>query len=554
MPTAAYSSRNLRVYRSRTSLIGNQDIGEQLPADIVTEWRQQLAKYDNYWAWADGRVWDQQDQYYVSQKGHDLPLLFPLQMNPIHTASIIHRNALFGEVPDMGGPMVRPVAIPKNKYGDAQEGVTVTDSARNDAKFVGDLLEMLWYQSAGRSTMLDAGYVSQAIGGCVFKVSYEPWNTQLEPGLPVAFRQVEPEFFLPVYTMYDRWNLLEARIGRMIDAYEAKEVYGVETSANRVLYLEKWTRTEVLVTIDGKPASIMRNGAEVELSGIHGYGLVPIVYIPHEIVGMFYGVPIVHQLANLIKELNGRAADVGDAMRNSIERIYIMTNADHGDLKMKDMGDGIKVMSTGREMAGTQPKKIEHVAPPDLPRGTMEYLEFLQKAVWHDSFTPAVAYGEDEGSQRSALTLAFRMWPLTSHVRTERSLWSEGMRLMYRMALQILSIKQTGDFGDLTKGTPWKLKEQHMGHIIKSDWAPMIPRDRESEVNQLILRHQDGQLSAEGAMEKQGDIEDIDRELERIQKEADETADREAKLAGQVAKQKGALSDTQPPVARVDSD
>lgn len=550
MPSAAYSSKNLRVYRSRTNLVGSPDIGSGLPTDIVTEWRQQLNKYYQYWAWSDGRVWDQQDQYYVAQQGHDLPLLFPLQINPVHTASVIHRNALFGEVPDMGGPMVRPIAVPKNKYGDEDGGITVTDKGRNDARFVSDILEMLWYQSAGHSAMLDAGYVSQALGGCVFKVSYEPWNTQLEPGLPVAFRQIEPEFFLPVYTMYDRWNLLEARIGRMIDQVEAKEIYGVTTSANRVLYLEKWTRTEVTVTVGGEPASIMRNGVAVELSGVHDYGLVPIFYIPHETVGMFYGVPIVHQIANLIKELNGRAADIGDAMRNSIERIYIMTNADSGDLRIKDLGDGIKVMSTGREMSGTQPKRIDHIAPPDLPRGTMEYLEFLQKSVWHGSFTPAVAYGEDEGSQRSALTLAFRMWPLTAHVRTERMLWSEGLRLMHKAALQILIKKQTGDFGDMTEGTPWKVQEKHLGHILKADWAPMIPRDRESEVNQIILRHQDEQLSTEGALEKQGDIEDIDRELERIEKMQDDNMEREATLA----KKQGALSDTQPPVARVDAD
>lgn len=550
MPSAAYSSKNLRVYRSRTNLVGSPDIGSDLPTDIVTEWRQQLNKYYQYWAWSDGRVWDQQDQYYVAQQGHDLPLLFPLQINPVHTASVIHRNALFGEVPDMGGPMVRPVAVPKNKYGDEDGGITVTDKARNDARFVSDILEMLWYQSAGHSAMLDAGYVSQALGGCVFKVSYEPWNTQLEQGLPVAFRQIEPEFFLPVYTMYDRWNLLEARIGRMIDQVEAKEIYGVTTSANRVLYLEKWTRTEVTVTVAGEPASIMRNGVAVELSGVHDYGLVPIFYIPHETVGMFYGVPIVHQIANLIKELNGRAADIGDAMRNSIERIYIMTNADSGDLRIKDLGDGIKVMSTGREMSGTQPKRIDHIAPPDLPRGTMEYLEFLQKSVWHGSFTPAVAYGEDEGSQRSALTLAFRMWPLTAHVRTERMLWSEGLRLMHKAALQILIKKQTGDFGDMTEGTPWKVKPQHLGHLLKADWAPMIPRDRESEVNQIILRHQDEQLSTEGALEKQGDIEDIDRELERIKAMQDDNMEREASLA----KKQGALSDTQPPVARVDAD
>jgi len=37
-----------------------------------------------------------------------------------------------------------------------------------------------------------------------------------------------------------------------------------------------------------------------------------------------------------------------------------------------------------------------------------------------DTSTPAVADGEDEGSQRSAATPDHRMWPLVSHINTER--------------------------------------------------------------------------------------------------------------------------------------
>jgi len=340
----------------------------------------------------------------------------------------------------------------------------------------------------------------------------------------------------------------------MIDSYEAKEIYSIDVgSKDRVLYLEVWKRDTVKVTVNGEPAKIRKGNAEIELSGNHGYGFVPCLYIPHEVVGQFYGVPIVHQLGNLVKELNGRAADIGDAVRNSIERIYVSTNCDAGDIRFKDLGGGIKVLVTGREMAGTQAKRIEHVAPPDLPRGTMEYLEWLEKTTHHSMFTPAVAYGEDEGSQRSALTLAFRMWPLTSHIRTERSLWTEGLRVLEDMALKILLKKQTGEYGDLTEGTPWKLDESHIGHKIIQEWAPMIPRDREAEVNELILRHQDEQLTARTAMEKLGDIQDIDQELAGIKEEQDERAAREIKLAVDSAKD-GPLVDRQEPIAKAETD
>jgi hypothetical protein len=552
---ALYSTRALRVLRNSSQIVATSEIGDGLPPELVSEWRQQLALYDQYWAWMDGKVWDQVDRYFVSQKGQELPLLFPLQLNPIYTAALIHRNALFGEAADTGNPMVQPVAIPKNKYGDGEEGITVTPEARTTARQVTDLLEGLWYQSNSRASMLDAGFISQALGGTVFKVSYEPYNTFLDPAYPVAFREIEPEFFLPVYGMYDRWNLIEARIGRMIDGYEAKRIYNVETTLRKVLYLETWSRNELKVTVNNEPASIQRDGKWYPLSHDHNYGFVPVVYIPHEIIGQFYGVPIVHQIGNLVKEFNGRAADIGDAVRNSIERMYILTNADANELKIKHLESGIKVMASGKEMAGTQAKRVDHVAPPDLPQGTMDYLKFLRDSIWHGSSTPAVAYGEDEGSQRSALTLAFRMWPLTSHIRAERSLWTEGMRVLGQMALKILSMKQDGEgaYKNVAEGTPYQVTDKHLGHILKMDWAPMIPRDRESEVNQLILRHQDEQLSTRMSLEKQGDIDDVDAELKEIVEEREEKAKLEAKYAVQI-KGTGAPSDTQQDPARAETE
>ena len=555
---ANISSRALRLNRNRNNLVAEADIANDLPSVLVDEWRQQLVKYQNYWQWMDGQVWETVDMHASAQAGKAPPLLFPVQLNPIYTAAKIHRNTLFGEVPDTGVPLFKPRAIPK-RWGSTSE--EKHKSSKENAQFVTDILDAVLYQSNSRSMMMNAGFVSQALGGTVFKVAYEPWNTNLMPGLPVRFIELEPEFFLPIYTVTDRWHLLEARVGRMIDSYESAERYGVETDRKRVLYLETWKKDTVEITVDGKPAVRMINGAAVPLSSTHDWGFVPFVYIPHEIVGQFYGVPIVHELANLLKEFNGRVADVGDAVRNSIERLIMLTNADPGDIRIKNLDSGIRVIATGKEMSGTQGKKMDLVGSVDLPQGTSDYIDFLKKEVWHSLSTPAVAYGEDEGSQRSALTLAFRMWPLTAHIRSERSLWTDGWRILCEYALKILRAKQVGDYGDLTKGTPWKVTDDHLGHMLTMDWAPMIPRDRESEINQLILRHQDQQLSTEGAMEKSGDVQDIAEELKRIAEEKEEAYKLEAKYAPKpaaggttTAKKKKPATDTQQPVGKVETD
>ncbi len=556
---ANISSRALRLNRNRSNLSAEAFIASDLPSILVDEWRSQIVKYQTYWQWMDGQVWETVDMHAQSQAGKAPPLLFPVQLNPIYTAAMIHRNTLFGEVPDTGVPLFKPRAIPKRWGRSNEKG---NEKSKEDAQFVTDLIDAVMYQSNSRSTMMDAGFISQTLGGAVFKVAYEPWNKNLMPGLPVAFRQVEPEYFLPIYSVSDRWHLIECRVGRMIDRYEAEERYGVSTKRDRVLYLEVWRKDTVKVTIDGEPASVAvgTEDARLELSSKHDWGFVPFVYIPHEQVGQFYGVPIVHELANLLKEYNGRVADVGDAVRNSIERLIMLTNADPGDIKIKNLDAGIRVIATGREMSGTQGKKMELVGSVDLPQGTSDYIQFLKKEVWHALSTPAVAYGEDEGSQRSALTLAFRMWPLTAHVRAERSLWTEGWRVLCEYALKILFMKQTGDYGDMAEGTPWKVTKDHLGHMLTMDWAPMIPRDRESEINQLILRHQDKQLSTEGAMEKAGDIQDIAEELARVQNDTEEAFKLEAKYTVSTAtpsagsKAKGAKTDTQQPIGKVETD
>jgi hypothetical protein len=507
----------------------------------------------------DGEVWETVDKFSSQQSGKAPPLLFPVQLNPIYTAAMIHRQTLFGEVPDTQITPFKPRAIPKTLASDRTDDREVDKKAKKTAQYATDVIERILYHSDIRSMALNAGFVSQALGGAVFKVSYEPWNRNLPKGLPVRIHEVEPEFFLPIYGVTDRWHLLGCRLGRMIDRYEAKERYGVNTENDSVLYLENWSRQGVKITVDGEPASIRIGNNIVPLSRPLDWGFVPFVYIPHEIIGQFYGVPIVHEMANLLKEYNGRVADVGDAVRNSIERLIILTNADPGDIRIKNMESGIRIIATGREMSGTQGKKVDLVGSVDLPQGTMDYIDFLRKEVWHGLNTPAVAYGEDEGSQRSALTLAFRMWPLTSHVRTERSLWTTGWQILCDYALRILADKQSGDYGDLAEGTPWKVGEEHLGHMFTMDWAPMIPRDRESEINQLILRHQDEQLSTEGAMEKAGDIQDIAEELERVTAEREERLKTEAKFAVSTATspggaQKGAKTDNQPPVGKVELD
>jgi hypothetical protein len=90
------------------------------------------------------------------------------------------------------------------------------------------------------------------------------------------------------------------------------------------------------------------------------------------------------------------------------------------------------------------------------------------------AFIPAVADGEDEGSQRSGLTLALRMLPLTGHVEIERIFWTAGLDLVNRMVLKMLSIKGANG-----------ITMRHAVQRVKEEWAPILPRDREIIVQEV---------------------------------------------------------------------
>ena len=120
-----------------------------------------------------------------------------------------------------------------------------------------------------------------------------------------------------------------------------------------------------------------------------------------------------------------------------------------------------------------------------------------------------MAYGVDEGSQRSALTLAFRMWPTTSFTRDTRATHTGGYASLNRKAMIIHRVKA---------GKERRITDAHLTYTLMTIWPPIIPRDREQMVSENILLVQAQLRSPETALQNLGDIDDIDAEMERIKK------------------------------------
>jgi hypothetical protein len=179
--------------------------------------------------------------------------------------------------------------------------------------------------------------------------------------------------------------------------------------------------------------------------------------------------------------------------------------------------DGPTVMDLGPGMPGEQGPELDWFDPSEVTAGTMTYLDTLKKELRMAMAIPPVAMGEDEGSQRSSLTLITRMFPMKSHVLTERWLWTSAMVDLNRMALAMGKIKRIDGLEDLDVAA--------VG--ITPNWAPMLPRDRAELVNELVQRAGVGHVHPEDALEQYEDtpVGEVEETYQRIREHQQWQAD-----------------------------
>lgn len=150
----------------------------------------------------------------------------------------------------------------------------------------------------------------------------------------------------------------------------------------------------------------------------------------------------------------------------------------------------------------------------------LDFTADLLKAYRREVDHPAVADGEDEGSQRSALTLTTRMWPLTSHIETERTWWTVGICGLLKIVLTMLA-----------KLKRENIIEEHAQEEFIIHWSPILPRDKESLVNEASVRAPNKLGSKRHIMSLFDDITDPEEQLDEIREESDLDAPKQPKIA-----------------------
>jgi hypothetical protein len=450
-------------------------------------WNRQANVYTEMWDYFNRDVFDET----VKESSDDKK--YPLGINLFETACSNHRAALLGE------------------FGDEVLRFRV-ESRNQDKNEIEQTIKRIMSASSLGALMVEGGLLCEVFGGMVVRVVYDPWRQN------VRIRMVNPANFYPIWDPEDYHRLLEVYVGTYVDARTAFLKYhvdvGTRDGTNQAVVVEHWTSEMYEVTVDGEPA-YWDMGRRYPMSGVNvfkdasGQGIIPFEYFARDRAGDFYGTPLGKNALRIQDEYNLRHTDVGDAVMAATHKATFVRNRPKGTKGLEHLHDS-RVKNLGMNAPGRDAPEVFALSTGEVPEVALAWLKDMRDTARTSMFTPPVSYGQDEGSQRSALTLAFRMWPLTSVVRSTRGLWASSFDSLIRKVIVVAA----------SKGLGYNLNLRYVQDSYRyvSMWAPMLPRDREGEVNEVVVRKQSGLISIETALVKLEDREGewIDAEVKRI--------------------------------------
>jgi len=420
---------------------------------------------------------------------------YPLQYDPCFLPVMLHSSFLFGEVPDGASALVQPqVEIWKN----GERSSTETDS--KSAEKMTNFLRSVWEENGARGKQMQVGIDSQVFGGFVFGSFYDPERELLDNFIPISILRFDPADFFPVWRASDTDQLIDVQVAYGITSIQAEDL-GVTVEDNIALYREQWTRKRYEITVDDKVVTIYGNPGE----GVPPAGVIPFVYVPHPPRIGFYGTSLLRRRLPLAKEINDTIVNTGDIIAEEALNIPAIRNV--REPKITRLSGTKPVINLGFQQGDRIP---DILYPPQ--RGTSvssasEHSTNLTNRLRGEMYCSPVLFGNDDGSQRSAASLALKAIPMIAHIRSERALYAAGMARFNKNILRIAAAK---GIGNITPEMARKAK-------VKSNWFPMMPRDVLEEVMTYISRVQSYTLSPETAIDKIGDVLDIPAELAKIE-------------------------------------
>lgn len=451
------------------------------PLYPTAEWSAQHGKYATWRRYFLGHNLDE-----TVGEGKHAAQKYPVKLNFCRNIALLNAFAMLGEWDE------RVFSWSSHSFDDKEKpdrdgGLTYLDR----------LAHASWLNSRYVRQLLTL----QVFGGMV-------WGLRQRPDLPTraVWTLLSPEIFYPVFSSLDG-DLIEARIKTQISGVEAQRVYNVRPKAPVLQYEEVWTKQSYRVLIDN----------ETVRRGPTPAGVIPFCYIPRtNIAGEPYGESAFADILGLQDELNLRVGDIGDGIAKETHKDVYVSNVPGGARGITRYG---RFVDLGMGMGNNAPD-VHEVDRGVVPTGSFDLVKVLVDFTRHSAMTPAVAYGEDEGSQRSSMTLVVRMWPMLRQAKANRALVVDAL----------------SDFADKTfrVARAAGLSIDTGNRLYRPDLPPLLPKDREQTVNEVATLWNGGQaplISPERALDVL-DVPEDERadELARIEKLRNEAMELEREM------------------------
>jgi hypothetical protein len=456
----------------------------------VSDFQKQTEMYNLLEEWYEG---EPLNVVIVDEKTGKTVDKYPIKINPIkgtckkHAARVIGQNVdsiRFGGLPFQ--------LLPEMDKGKKKIGETIRKA----------LLRVLTYNGFG-AQFLSTTIRGQYLGGNVLMAKWIPESKQIEVSTP------SPKEFVGIADGSNYNRLREAWIVREISLSDAEALgYKRNILEDRYFYIEHWTKDKYKIQVNNQTLQL---GGQMQ-EGDNPFKLVPFVYVPHIRVNNFLGDSLITEtIKGVIRELNLRWADIGDAVSDD-SHDYVAVRNVQGGISTINVGDNRPVLDLGSAsgIGGTSDPDMFAVGTKSASEPMLKFSQDLYQIYRREANHPAVADGEDEGSQRSSLTLNVRMAPLVDEAEFERLFWTIGLTEFTKVLLTIMSVKKQNGITEEMIDTPFTVQ-----------WQPMLPKDREALSTEVAVRAKNKVTSRKALNAMYGDIQDVDEDMEQIKEETE---------------------------------
>lgn len=380
-----------------------------------------------------------------------------------------------------------------------------------------DYLEkVLFKYSEGNKVLRRASLNGAIMGDSVLKISWDPFSNKGK-GAPVI-TSIRPEY---VHFRWDPHNddvLTEVIVAYEIDRNDALRLYKTpgnmtwqvlikdDSDKGFATYWERWTATEFEVYIDDiKIKELSGPNPYAKTIGDTTYGVIPFVHVKNIEGDDCYGFSDSDPIMMAQDELNRKLSDEGDTITNHAHPIILVRKYFNGDVDELPVGPD-QVWDMGRE------GEAEYLEWDGPQPETHKYLEMIMNLIHDVAGIPPAAFGRAEQSQLSGIAAQMAMLPLTERASDKRIQWTSAFRSVVRIIGWILTVK-----GAPAGVDPNLLLE----NTVQPQWSPVLPKDREAEVDENIALFQGGLKLLEDALEDLG-MSDPNRKAKLIIKQQEE--------------------------------